>query len=220
MPKYTLLNCSLEADVLVDVGTTIEYSTVHEGTKIGKQCLISGAEIPAGAVIGDNTFLQTWAQEPPQPCPVSGNAPSYVCHILSTKDDIKLDSAKQTNGTQNVCKWFGTPMEECCAKLGIEYAIVWTNEEKAKNLWEAKVFPIAPTISEATKRALAFVKKIKGEHVDGWNQDWVHNVTSLDVSLKDSNAGTHGKLRMQLAKNILQAGGEPEAEDEPAAEES
>ena len=196
----TVLNCELGAGSSVASGSVVEFSTLGAGSAVGSGCLVSGVELPPGATVPDGTFLQTWAlTDGSGGTEVAG----FVAHIIATTDDIK---AAMSDG--NEISWLGVPVSEACGKLGLGLEEVWAEEGKPRNLWEARLFPIAPTAAEAAGRAVALLQAVRGEAGAGelgWLREGGGGLVSLGGSLARSSAELQTTLRSAMASRLAAA---------------
>eukprot|EP01063_Lacrimia_lanifica_P027235 TRINITY_DN37_c0_g1_i1.p2 TRINITY_DN37_c0_g1~~TRINITY_DN37_c0_g1_i1.p2 ORF type:complete len:564 (+),score=334.12 TRINITY_DN37_c0_g1_i1:64-1755(+) len=125
--------CKIEtlvaADADVSGPSVIEFSRVPASAKVGSGCIVSGVELPEGAVVPANTFLQTLPIDTSK-LGMEG-ACGYVTHVLSTQDDIKKQKEDVT--------LFGKSVSQHLKNKG--------------SIWTSKMYPVRPTAAESLQCA-------------------------------------------------------------------
>lgn len=130
-------------------GTYLEVSYVHHGAKIGRNSVLSYVDIHDECV-PDNVVLHGLKQ-------CDGR---FVVRIYSVDDDPKkILEAEST--------FLGQPFESFLANNGIGAEEIW--DGSSRMLWEAKLYPVCATITEAIAAALNLYALMHGHgNLQAW----------------------------------------------------
>ena len=109
-----LLECNLDGDVRAGSGSVLHGLTGIAGV----------IDVPEDIVVHQ------------LPIVVRGGRTSTVIRVYGVEDDPKVMAS------EGAVTWFGRPVEEVLAELGLEPKLVWPNiPAKERSLWNAELFP-------------------------------------------------------------------------------
>jgi len=120
---------------------------------IGRGAILHGAWGLTGAVeVPDATVVHQ------VPVAMPGHPAGVVVRVYGVEDDPKSSD------------WFGRPLVEHLARLGLDEEAVWPDVPHAERiLWNADLFPVAP-VADAWRAALWLVGSAEGYSAEEWRR--------------------------------------------------
>lgn len=173
----------------------LEVSYVHSGSKIGNNVILSYIDIH-GETIPDEVVLHGLKQRDQK----------FVVRIYGIYDNPK------TELTDGGCQFLTGTLKEFIEKNNISEAELWDKND-ARTLWNARLYPVCETISEAVEAALNIYKMVSG---NGDTESWRKaSRTSLcsgfgaasPGALIDWQARMHELVKMDSLEQVIHRGG-------------
>lgn len=157
--EYSYLDWSNKVNSSIE-GKTAGYNSVLSGrAKIGKNCYLEVSYIHHDAKVGDNCFISCVDiknTEIPSNIVLHGlkqEDGNFVARIFGVSDNPKL-------GLEDDCTFLGIKLKEFIKINGLTKKDLW--DSPPYTLWNAKLYPACPSISEAVESALNIYAMTKG----------------------------------------------------------
>lgn len=200
-------NSVLSSDAVCGQNCYLEVSYVHHKAELGDNVLLSYIDVDDEKIPSD-VVVHGLKQK-------DGN---FVARIYGTEDNPKsvFRDAKE-NGTENGtgsdnCIFLGLPFQQFLEKNGISPMELWEEGEE-HTIWNARLYPVCPTIKEALRASLNLYAMTRGNgEVSKWRSQERKSLCSGFYEA-DSHALIAWEKRMgelvqmdRLSK-LIQAGG-------------
>ncbi|MCD8396286.1 MAG: bifunctional fucokinase/L-fucose-1-P-guanylyltransferase [Lachnospiraceae bacterium] len=127
---YAVSNSYISRKAVIGSGSYIEDSRIHNGSKVGKDCVISGVTL-YGETVPDGTVLHMLKLK-------NGK---FVCRMYGVQDNPKEN------------RLFGRAIETRWVSAGTSENT--QNSAEEGSLWDTQLYPVCDTVEEAVKATLA-----------------------------------------------------------------
>lgn len=144
--EISLVNSYIGEEVQVGEGSFVEDSQLDGEIKIGKGCILSNVIASKPFVLGENLVMHTLSIQDEE------GSKGYITRIYGVEDNPKETEDKGT--------FLNRPLSELADKLDYE----------VENLWEAKIYPLMPSLEESLESALwlSQLNLASKEELDKW----------------------------------------------------
>uniref|UniRef100_A0A6B0VDN4 Putative fucose-1-phosphate guanyltransferase n=1 Tax=Ixodes ricinus TaxID=34613 RepID=A0A6B0VDN4_IXORI len=168
-----VMGSSLHSGCIIGPTVVIEHCRFETPVSVRKNCIVSNCRLA-----GDNKVQV----DVPNDCIIftacvtKSDASGYVTVAFGVRDDLKLVSKKRES-----LSYFGQKIGELARSSTLDLSLVFQEGSNASSLWEARLFAVKPTMSEAFLSTLHFVRRV----LAGNRGDQSCQVAHVKVSMRD-----------------------------------
>ncbi|KAM7290741.1 fucose-1-phosphate guanylyltransferase [Ixodes scapularis] len=168
-----VMGSSLHSGCIVGSTVVVEHCRFESPISVRKNCIVSNCRLA-----GDNEVQVDIPNDCIifTACVTKSDASGYVTVAFGVRDDLKLVSKERES-----LSYFGRRIGELARSGTVDLSLVFEECSDACSLWEARLFAVKPTMSEAFLSTLHFVRRV----LAGNSGDQSCQVADLKVSMRD-----------------------------------